>query len=203
MPSPEQAATTAQAAGPRPATSTLSIPTWVTAPASSSVPPSRRGAGAARERLLYVSLAGPPVACTHRPGPAGTGRTHHQLGEGDRDVQAWTQAPHPQEERRQPRQAPQRLAGPPFPPRLARRGPLKGGRSRTSSGRPASAQAGVGRSWLASRTTSVVPRSPLTWVPSSSKVTVVSCILIRSRRPGGGASPPHRRRTSALNSCWM
>src|SRR3954451_12747557 len=68
------------------------------------------------------------------------------------DVQAWTQAALPQEERRQPRQAPQRL--------------------RSAGERPISAQE-VGRSSVPVRI-SVEIFSTLICVPSSSKETVVS-----------------------------
>src|SRR4051794_28833552 len=86
------------------------------------------------------------------------------------DVPTWTQAARPQEERRQPRQAPQRLRV--RPPCWARRALASGG------GQGGPFHYAVGRSAGSSLVTvSTVARSTRTWVPSSSKDTVVSCTL--------------------------
>src|SRR5687768_876386 len=107
---------TAQAAGPRPATSTLSIPSCATA-----VPPAlpRPAPYACREpdrlvRGLPGQLGGPGDAAHDTCALSPVRDTRVSAGppaprEEGSDVQAWTQAALPQEERRQPRQAAQRL----------------------------------------------------------------------------------------------
>ena len=106
-PSRVQAAMTAQAAGPRPATSTLSIPSCATA-VSSCDPPTGAATLCAEPdrpvRGLPGQLGGPGDAahatCAVSPAREDQGSQHRPTAprEEGSDVQAWTQASLPQEE---------------------------------------------------------------------------------------------------------
>ena len=200
-PSRAQAGMTAQAAGPRPATSTLSIPA-VPRRVPLCVPPS--GAAARRRsapcEACPVSLAVPATPRTFRarspgprePGSPPTGQRPTARSRGGQRCPSEDASGAPA------RRAAPTTASAPTPEQA---GPQRRRAPRSRSG-------GSGRSSRSGRSpgvahVSTLTRSTLTWVPSSSKETVVSCTLIRSRRPTGGGSPPQRRRTSALNSCSM
>src|SRR3954447_17484117 len=103
---------TAQAAGPRPATSTLSIPSWAMDVPPVPAPPCEEPDNPVRGLLSQLGRFGDAAhpACAAfrlarhwgRHGP--TGR-----GEEGSHVQAWTQAALPQGEQGQPRQAAERV----------------------------------------------------------------------------------------------
>src|SRR3954470_23344663 len=104
---------TAQAAGPRPATSTLSMPSWAIGRPSRSRP-TVRGAGPPRERLAQSAWPvrrrrAPRVRRLPARSAPGAATAPPARGEEGSDVQAWTQAALPQGEQGQPRQAAERV----------------------------------------------------------------------------------------------